>query len=177
MPESGRTALQGDADAIDLRQGHRQRGGLVRRRRRCLAGDAVKSGLKPGETVNEFLVHDITGPIEDKSLCYRCKYRESPVVCVFARKTVRVIGPSGQADRGPDRRKKELEELRRHHAAERREPRRDLRKLAADTAHQVHPAHDRRAQTVLPTTRISKDADVTVLMWQRHRQGQPSLQG
>jgi hypothetical protein len=35
------------------------------------AGDAVKSGLKPGESVNPFQVDDITGPNKGKTLCYR----------------------------------------------------------------------------------------------------------
>lgn len=35
------------------------------------AGDAVKSGLKPGEPVNPFNVDDITGPNQGKTLCYR----------------------------------------------------------------------------------------------------------
>jgi hypothetical protein len=37
----------------------------------AFAGDAVKSGLKPGEPVNPFLVEDITGPNKGKTLCYR----------------------------------------------------------------------------------------------------------
>jgi hypothetical protein len=37
----------------------------------CLAGDAVQSGLKPGEPVNPFQVDDITGPSKGTSLCYR----------------------------------------------------------------------------------------------------------
>jgi hypothetical protein len=36
-----------------------------------LAGDAVKSGLKIGESVNAFQVDDITGPNKGTSLCYR----------------------------------------------------------------------------------------------------------
>jgi hypothetical protein len=36
-----------------------------------LAGDAVQSGLKPGESVNPFLVDDITGPNKGTTLCYR----------------------------------------------------------------------------------------------------------
>jgi len=36
-----------------------------------LAGDAVESGLKPGEMVNPFNVDDITGPNQGKTLCYR----------------------------------------------------------------------------------------------------------
>ena len=37
----------------------------------CLAGDAVVSGLKVGESVNPFLVDDITGPNKGTTLCYR----------------------------------------------------------------------------------------------------------
>ena len=37
----------------------------------CLAGDAVQSGLKPGENVRPFQVDDITGPNKGTSLCYR----------------------------------------------------------------------------------------------------------
>jgi hypothetical protein len=36
-----------------------------------LAGDAIRSGLKPGESVNPFQVDDITGPNKGTSLCYR----------------------------------------------------------------------------------------------------------
>jgi hypothetical protein len=36
-----------------------------------LAGDAVQSGLKVGESVNAFHVDDITGPNKGTSLCYR----------------------------------------------------------------------------------------------------------
>jgi hypothetical protein len=36
-----------------------------------LAGDAVQSGLKPGESVSPFDVDDVTGPNKGKTLCYR----------------------------------------------------------------------------------------------------------
>ena len=36
-----------------------------------LAGDAVQSGLKVGESVNPFDVDDVTGPNKGKTLCYR----------------------------------------------------------------------------------------------------------
>jgi hypothetical protein len=36
-----------------------------------IAGDAVKSGLKPGELVMPFDVADVTGPNKGKTLCYR----------------------------------------------------------------------------------------------------------
>ena len=36
-----------------------------------LAGDAIQSGLKVGESVSPFIVDDITGPNKGTSLCYR----------------------------------------------------------------------------------------------------------
>jgi hypothetical protein len=36
-----------------------------------IAGDAVQSGLKVGESVNPFMVDDITGPNKGTTLCYR----------------------------------------------------------------------------------------------------------
>ena len=36
-----------------------------------LAGDAVQSGLKPGDLVSPFDVADITGPNKGTTLCYR----------------------------------------------------------------------------------------------------------
>jgi hypothetical protein len=36
-----------------------------------LAGDAVQSGLKPGDAVNPFDVQDVTGPNKGRTLCYR----------------------------------------------------------------------------------------------------------
>jgi hypothetical protein len=36
-----------------------------------LAGDAIQSGLKPGDFVSPFDVEDITGPNRGKTLCYR----------------------------------------------------------------------------------------------------------
>ena len=35
------------------------------------AGDAVQSGLKPGELVHPFDVEDVTGPNKGTTLCYR----------------------------------------------------------------------------------------------------------
>ncbi|MGO9466572.1 MAG: hypothetical protein ACLQVF_20720 [Isosphaeraceae bacterium] len=35
------------------------------------AGDAVQSGLMPGESVNAFNVDDVTGPNKGTTLCYR----------------------------------------------------------------------------------------------------------
>jgi hypothetical protein len=50
------------------------------------AADEVKSGLAVGEgPVPAFNVRDITGPSKGKTLCYRCQYGARPVVTVFTR--------------------------------------------------------------------------------------------
>ena len=46
----------------------------------------VKSGLQVGEFVGAFDVKDCSGPSEGKTLCYRCQYGNSPVVAVFTRR-------------------------------------------------------------------------------------------
>jgi hypothetical protein len=45
-----------------------------------------ESGLRPGEFANPFSVTAVTGPYRGKTLCYRCKLGDSPVVCIFARR-------------------------------------------------------------------------------------------
>lgn len=49
-----------------------------------VAAETVKSGLPVGEEVPPFYVTDITGPSAGKApLCYRCQYRDRPVVTIF----------------------------------------------------------------------------------------------
>jgi len=50
----------------------------------CL-GEEVKSGLEKGGAPTPFNVKDITGPSAGKSLCYRCQYGAAPVTCIFTR--------------------------------------------------------------------------------------------
>ena len=45
----------------------------------------VKSGLQPGERPPAYYVEDATGPYKGKELCYRCKFGGRPVVNVFTR--------------------------------------------------------------------------------------------
>jgi hypothetical protein len=52
----------------------------------ALTGVAVAAdGLAIGEHVGAFNVRDITGPNKGKTLCYRCKFGDQPVVTVFTR--------------------------------------------------------------------------------------------
>ena len=50
----------------------------------AFAGE-LKSGLPVGDSVPAFNVRDITGPSKGQTLCYRCKYGARPVVTVFTR--------------------------------------------------------------------------------------------
>lgn len=45
----------------------------------------VKSGLGKGEFVPAFYVTDVTGPAKGEELCYRCRYGDRPVVCIFTK--------------------------------------------------------------------------------------------
>ena len=45
----------------------------------------VKSGLEAGDSPAAFNVKDITGPNKGTSLCYRCQYGAKPVAAVFTR--------------------------------------------------------------------------------------------
>ncbi|MBM4001923.1 MAG: hypothetical protein FJ295_01350 [Planctomycetes bacterium] len=46
----------------------------------------LKSGLQVGASVGAFNVKDCSGPNEGKTLCYRCQYGQRPVVAVFTRR-------------------------------------------------------------------------------------------
>ncbi len=50
----------------------------------AFAGE-LKSGLPVGERVPAFNVRDITGPHKGETLCYRCQYGTRPVVTIFTR--------------------------------------------------------------------------------------------
>lgn len=47
--------------------------------------EELKSGLAVGDSPGAFNVNDVTGPSKGTSLCYRCQYGNRPVVAVFAR--------------------------------------------------------------------------------------------
>lgn len=49
------------------------------------AAPEIQSGLQPGERVPAYHVNDCTGPSAGKSLCYRCKFGNRPVVNIFTR--------------------------------------------------------------------------------------------
>lgn len=51
----------------------------------AVAYAADNSGLSVDSDVGAFIVTDVTGPHAGDSLCYRCQFKDRPVVSVFAR--------------------------------------------------------------------------------------------
>ena len=51
----------------------------------------AKSGLEKGESPAPFNVKDITGPRAGESLCYRCEYGAKPVAVVFTREVTEEV--------------------------------------------------------------------------------------
>ena len=57
----------------------------------CLAearqtGEAVKSGLQPGDKTYAFQVQDVTGPRKGKTLCYACAFGKHSVINIQTKK-------------------------------------------------------------------------------------------
>ena len=63
-----------------------------------LAGDAVQSGLKVGESVNPFQVDDITGPNKGTIALLSLKVRSKPGGLRLRPQDLRTLGQFGQAD-------------------------------------------------------------------------------
>ncbi len=61
------------------------------------AAAELKSGLGKGEFVGAFNVTDITGPAKGEELCYRCKFGDRPVVCVFAKEMTTEVAELSKA--------------------------------------------------------------------------------
>ena len=65
----------------------------------ALIAAELKSGLQVGDDIPPYNVRDVTGPSEGKTLCYRCKYGDRPVVNIFAREmTPEVVALVKQID-------------------------------------------------------------------------------
>jgi len=133
-----------------------------------LAGDAVESGLKPGQYVTPFQVDDITGPNKGTSLCYRCLYGASPVVCVFARKTSE---PLAGLVKKIDAKIGENDKLKSFVVVIPKKgemPAEQLRKLARDAGIKHVPLTIAESPDGPPDYDVDRDADFTVLMWNTH---------
>jgi len=133
----------------------------------AIAADKLESGLPVGETVPAFNVRDITGPNKDKTLCYRCQYGARPVVTVFTREltdNVKDLVKKIDAKVGDNKDKKMaafvvvLTE-----DPDAIEPK--LKTLAEDAKIANTPLTIVEGAAGPPEYKLSKDAEVTVMMW------------
>jgi len=127
----------------------------------------LESGLPVGESVPAFNVRDITGPNKDKTLCYRCQYGARPVVTVFTRElsdSVKDLVKKIDAQVGANKDKKMaafvvvLTE-----DPDAVEPK--LVALAKDSKITNTPLTIIEGAGGPPEYKLSKDAEVTVMMW------------
>jgi hypothetical protein len=132
------------------------------------AADEVKSGLPVGEKgVPPFQVRDITGPSKGKTLCYRCQYGARPVVTVFARELtddVKDLVAKIDEKVGSNKDKKMaafVVVLTENPDAV--EPK--LESFAKDKKIASTPLTIVEGAAGPPDYKLSKDADVTVMMW------------
>jgi hypothetical protein len=131
------------------------------------AADELTSGLPVGESVPAFNVRDITGPSKGKTLCYRCQYGARPVVTVFTRELtdeVKDLVKKVDAKVGENKDQKMaafvvvLTE-----DADHVEPK--IEALAKDSKIASTPLTIVEGVTGPPEYKLSKDAEVTVMMW------------
>ena len=134
----------------------------------AFAADEVKSGLPVGDgPVPAFNVRDITGPKKGTTLCYRCQYGSRPVVTVFTRElndTVKDLVTKIDEKVGANKDKKMaafvvvLTE-----DPDAVEPK--LVALAKDAKITSTPLTIVEGAAGPPEYKLSKDAEVTVMMW------------
>jgi hypothetical protein len=127
----------------------------------------IKSGLQVGDYPGAYYVADITGPAAGEKLCYRCRYTTQPVVNIFTR----------SMDENVTKLVKELDQVVGKHRDDRmaafvvvltddpdaqEEP---LKKLAESQEIKHTPLTVYENSVGPAKYKISKEADVTVMMW------------
>lgn len=134
-----------------------------------IAGTALADTptLQVGDDVGAFYVKDVTGPKAGDSLCYRCRYGDRPVVSIFARtvddnlaallkEVDAIVGKNSGKDMAaflvvmsddPAGQEEKLKQLAKDN---------DLKHTPLTTFEDVNGPR---------SYRISKDADITVMMW------------
>ncbi len=134
----------------------------------AFAAEELKSGLPVGEKdVPPFNVRDITGPAKGTTLCYRCRYSDRPVVTVFTREfsdTVKdlVKKIDSQVDKNSEKQMAAFVVVLTDDP-DAVEPR--LEKFAQEAKIKNTPLTIVEGVTGPPDYKLSKDAEVTVMMW------------
>jgi hypothetical protein len=137
----------------------------------CVAVQAAElvSGLKPGDKVGAYNVKDITGPNAGKSLCYRCKFGARPVVNVFARDVNdNLANLVAAVDKVvTDNQDKNVAAFVTVLAEDADKIAPQLEKIAKEKGIKNVPLTIYDGESGPESYKIAKDADVTVMMWNK----------
>lgn len=125
------------------------------------------TSLQVGDDVGAFYVTDVTGPAAGTELCYRCRYGDRPVVTIFTRKVDdklaallkevdTIVGKNSGKDMAAF-----LVVMTDDQAGQEAA----LKKLAADAGLKNVPLTTFEDVNGPRNYKISKDAEVTVMMW------------
>ena len=132
----------------------------------AIAADSADSGLKKGDRVAAFNVKDVTGPSAGKSLCYRCQYGGAPVACVFTREiNDDVAALVKEIDSAVDSSGKKMKAFVVLLTDDADKGAGELKKLAEAKGITHTPLTICGGASGPGAYKISKDAEVTVLMW------------
>jgi hypothetical protein len=131
----------------------------------------VKSGLEVGDAPAPFNVKDITGPSKGTSLCYRCKYGAKPVACVFTREITDEVKAliQGIDKVVTDNKEKEMSAFVVLLTDNADTGAKQLEKLGGDIKAAGVPLTVFDGNAGPADYKISKDAAVTVLLWNKSR--------
>jgi hypothetical protein len=133
----------------------------------ALAAEPKSAALQVGDAVEAFYVKDVTGPAAGTELCYRCRYGNRPVISIFTRKVTEPVASLA----------KEVDATVGEHADKdlagffvllTDDPvsqEEGLKKLAKDNGIRNLPLTTFNDVGGPRNYKLTKDADVTVMMW------------
>ncbi|MBT5021107.1 hypothetical protein N9153_03175 [Planctomicrobium sp.] len=128
---------------------------------------AIAGGLEVGDRVGAFYVKDVTGPAAGQKLCYRCRYGQKPVVSIFARNMDGNVASLVKSVDGVVSQNKAKDMaafvVLLSDAPEASEG--NLKEVAKAKGISSTPLTTFDGVTGPPSYNISKDAEVTVMMW------------
>jgi len=127
----------------------------------------LNSGIEVGGRPGAYTVNDCTGPNAGKSLCYRCSYGGRPVVNIFAREMngdVQDLIAQIDAKVGQNRDQK-MAAFVVHLTDDADASSSALKKIADSKQIKNTPLTNFEGEAGPSAYKISKDADITVLMW------------
>jgi len=133
----------------------------------CLSATAFAEELEVGSNVGAFYVKDVTGPAAGTKLCYRCRFRNRPVVSIFARDvdknvTELISKVDGVVGKNEDKKMAAFVVL----MSDQPEAKEGALKTVASTKKIKNtPLTTFDGPAGPPSYKIAKDADVVVMMW------------